>query len=78
MRSREGLHFLGNCALLCVNPPNKCHLKVGHKGDYKKRVILYDYELPYLYGGKTFTPLDRIKTPLDRVKTPLDRIKTLL
>ena len=75
--SHGGQHSLGNCALLCINPPN-CHLHRGHKGYTKKRVVLYDYELRYLYGGDTFTPLDKIETPLDKVKTPLDRIKPLL
>ena len=26
---------VGNCACLCVNNPENCHLNVGHCGDYK-------------------------------------------
>lgn len=27
---------LSNCALLCINAPQNCHLKVGHSGDFNK------------------------------------------
>ena len=78
-KHHEGKNSLGNCALLCINPPKKnCHLLRGHNGNTKKRVVLYDYELRYLYGGDTFTPLDKIETPLDRVEVPLNWIKPVL
>jgi len=46
-----GSDLLRNCAILCINPPN-CHLNLGHDGDFRNYVQLYDSDLPYLYAGE--------------------------
>ncbi|MFC1968067.1 HNH endonuclease [Chloroflexota bacterium] len=47
-RKDGGSDFLRNCVLLCF----KCHLKVGHKGDFHNRVQLTDRDLPHMYEGR--------------------------
>ena len=46
----QGSSYLGNCVLLCVNPPENCHLHFGHRGNYSNRVVLHYDDLPYLRG----------------------------
>ena len=46
-----GTDFLGNCVLFCINPPEDCHINIGHAGNYQESPILYDRDLPYLYSG---------------------------
>ena len=46
-----GTDYLRNLAVLCINVQN-CHLAFGHGGDYKRRIILYDDDLPHLYDGR--------------------------
>lgn len=52
-REPSGGDSLGNCAILCVNPPENCHLLVGHVGNFRQSAMLYDYDLPYLYAGRS-------------------------
>jgi ssDNA-binding Zn-finger/Zn-ribbon topoisomerase 1 len=50
-RRPGGSDLLRNCLLLCSNYPN-CHFNIGHEGNWHNRVVLYDYELDYLYDGE--------------------------
>lgn len=43
-----------NCACLCVNDPDNCHLKVGHGGDLENGHLVSPTDLPYL--GRDIMP----------------------
>lgn len=48
--SYNGTDSLRNCAILCINYPDNCHLYVGHNGDYKYHNPLNEDKAPFLYG----------------------------
>ena len=48
----EGSDLLRNCVLLCINPPENCHLKIGHLSDFHQNSAPTDNELKYLYAGE--------------------------
>ena len=51
-RDPEGTDTLRNFVILCINPPN-CHLNIGHDGNWRTSVVLYDSDLTYLYAGRS-------------------------
>ena len=42
-----------NCACLCVNPPENCHLW-AHDYDFARGCLAERREFPYLYGARTW------------------------
>jgi len=50
--SKRGTDTLANCVIFCINEPENCHFRVGHKSNWANYAPLSDSDLPYLYAGQ--------------------------
>ncbi|MGB2798901.1 MAG: HNH endonuclease signature motif containing protein [Dehalococcoidia bacterium] len=50
---KGGSNKLRNCAILCINEPEKCHFKIGHGGkDWSYYSPISDSDLQYLFASR--------------------------
>lgn len=43
---------ISNCVCLCINPPEECHLLVGHVGDFNGPSVATRTSYPFLMGAE--------------------------
>jgi len=69
--SKRGTDTLANCVIFCINEPENCHFRVGHKSNWANYAPLSDSDLPHLYEGQRQAQRQKMQMQIIQMPMPI-------